>query len=56
MRAYGILKRDAFVECNALSLKGKYVGQTAPKVQFKVREAMGGCLFLDEVRLRVREG
>ena len=27
---------------------GKYVGQTAPKVIAKVREAMGGCLFLDE--------
>merc|ERR1719473_1380335 len=48
LRAYGILKRDAFVEVNALSLKGRYVGQTAPKVIAKVREAMGGCLFLDE--------
>merc|ERR1719473_761768 len=48
LRAYGILKRDAFVECNALELKGKYVGHTAPKVTAKIREAMGGCLFLDE--------
>ena len=48
MRAYGILKKDTFVEYNALELKGQYCGWTAPKVQGAVRSAMGGCLFLDE--------
>ena len=48
MRAYGILKKDVFVEANALELKGEYVGQTAPRVQGIVRSAMGGVLFLDE--------
>ena len=44
-----VLKRDVFVECNALELKGEYVGHTAPKVVGTVRSALGGCLFLDEV-------
>ena len=48
LRAYDVLKKDVFVEANALELKGKYVGQTAPKVQGFVRSAMGGALFLDE--------
>merc|ERR1712166_469788 len=46
--AYGILSRNNFVEKNGLELKGRYVGETAPKVQKAVNEAMGGCLFLDE--------
>jgi AAA+ superfamily predicted ATPase len=48
MHAYGILKKDNFVEANALDLKGEYVGQTAPKVKEMVARSMGGCLFLDE--------
>ena len=36
------------MEMNALELKGKYVGHTAPKVISAFREAMGGVLFLDE--------
>jgi AAA+ superfamily predicted ATPase len=48
LHAHGILPRDAFVERNALVLKGQYVGQTAPTVVEAVRDAMGGCLFIDE--------
>ena len=48
LHAYGILRRDAFVERNGLDLKGSYVGQTAPKVQETFADAMGGTLFVDE--------
>jgi SpoVK/Ycf46/Vps4 family AAA+-type ATPase/DNA polymerase III delta prime subunit len=48
LRAYGVLKKDVFIEMNALDLKGKYVGWTAPLVQNTIRSAMGGALFLDE--------
>ena len=48
LRAYGVLKKDRFVEANALELKGEYCGQTAPRVISTIRSAMGGCLFLDE--------
>ena len=48
LRAYGVLKKDVFVECNALELKAKYVGHTSGNVKQKVQSALGGCLFLDE--------
>jgi hypothetical protein len=46
--AYGLLQKNNFVEKNALELKAKHVGGTAPLVKSAVNEAMGGCLFLDE--------
>jgi len=46
--AHGVLPRDTFVERNALALKGQFVGQTAPTVIEAVKDAMGGCLFIDE--------
>jgi len=46
--AHGVLPRDTFVERNALALKGQFVGQTAPTVTEAIRDAMGGCLFIDE--------
>jgi SpoVK/Ycf46/Vps4 family AAA+-type ATPase len=48
LRAHGVLKKDVFLERNALELKGEYCGQTAPKIKEMFRMAMGGCLFLDE--------
>jgi len=48
LHAYGILKKNTFVEMNVLELKGEYLGGTAPKVIEAVRSALGGCLFLDE--------
>jgi hypothetical protein len=46
--AYGLLPKDNFVERNALELKGQSVGATGPLVIKAVKEASGGCLFLDE--------
>merc|ERR1719197_1869011 len=48
LRAHGVLKKDVFIERNALELKGEYCGQTAPKIKEMFRMALGGCLFLDE--------
>jgi len=48
LRAHGVLKKDVFIERNALELKGEYCGQTAPKIKEIFDMAMGGCLFLDE--------
>eukprot|EP01050_Picozoa_sp_SAG11_P020528 SAG11_NODE_3474_length_2426_cov_1.681564_2_plen_376_part_00 len=49
LKAYGVLSREgSFVEKNALELKGRYVGHTAPRVKDAIQQALGGCLFLDE--------
>jgi len=48
LRAHGVLKKDVFIERNALELKGEYCGQTAPKIREIFNMAIGGCLFLDE--------
>ena len=48
MFTYGVLRKDNFVMINGTSLKGSYVGQTGPKVQAVVQQAMGGTLFIDE--------
>ena len=48
MYAYGLLAKNNFVERNALELKGSTVGSTGPMVMKAVKEASGGCLFLDE--------
>ena len=45
----GLLKRDdVFVECTRGDLVGQYQGHTAQRVKAKVREALGGVLFIDE--------
>ena len=47
--ALGVLpKGNVFVECTRADLVGTHVGETAPMVQNKVQEAMGGVLFIDE--------
>merc|ERR1719401_1544228 len=48
LRAHGVLKKDVFIERNALELKGEYCGQTAPKIKEIFDMAIGGCVFLDE--------
>lgn len=48
-RALGILPDgDRVVECTRADLVASYVGQTAPKVKEKIKEALGGVLFIDE--------
>lgn len=45
----GILQNgDVFVECTRRDLIGEYTGQTTKRVDAKVKEAMGGILFVDE--------
>lgn len=45
----GILPRgNCVVECTRSDLVAKYVGHTAKLVKAKVKEAMGGVLFIDE--------
>ena len=44
----GLLPEDKLVEADRSSLVAEYVGQTAPQVQKKCNEAMGGVLFIDE--------
>ena len=47
-RELGVLSKGNLVETDRSGLVAGYVGQTALKVQEKVREAMGGILFIDE--------
>ena len=48
LRGYGLLRKEVFVERNALELKGTHIGWTCPQVKEMVQGALGGCLFLDE--------
>ena len=44
----GVLPEAKVVETDVRGLIGKYVGETAPKTQNKINDAMGGVLFIDE--------
>jgi SpoVK/Ycf46/Vps4 family AAA+-type ATPase len=44
----GLLESDVFVEVTRGDLVGEYVGQSASKTRAKIKEAMGGVLFIDE--------
>ncbi|MBM7699212.1 right-handed parallel beta-helix repeat-containing protein [Kurthia huakuii] len=44
----GLLEKGHVVHVNREQLVGSYIGQTAPKTQKKIDEAMGGVLFIDE--------
>lgn len=47
-QSLGVLNRGQMVETGSQDLIGQYLGQTAPKVVARVKEAMGGVLFIDE--------
>lgn len=44
----GVLPESKLIETDAHGLIGKYVGETAPKTEAKVNDAMNGVLFIDE--------
>lgn len=48
MRAMGVLPNGRLIETERSGLVACYAGQTAPKTNEKVDEAIGGVLFIDE--------
>ena len=56
LRAIGLLDRGHVVETDRKDLVAEYVGQTAPKTNGKINEAMGGILFIDEAYTLTPEG
>ncbi|MHC0035525.1 AAA family ATPase [Pseudoneobacillus sp. C159] len=48
LKEYGILKRGHLLITSRADFVAGYVGQTAIKTRKKIREALGGVLFIDE--------
>ena len=55
--AMGILKRGHLVETDRSGLVAEYMGQTGPRTQARINEALDGVLFIDEAySLAAKEG
>ncbi|WP_026672121.1 AAA family ATPase [Alkalihalobacterium bogoriense] len=48
LNGIGLLKRGHVIVCGRSDLVAGYIGQTAIKTKQKIREALGGVLFIDE--------
>jgi AAA+ superfamily predicted ATPase len=53
--AMGILAKGHLVETDRSGMVAEYMGQTGPKAQAKINEALDGVLFIDEAYGLVRE-
>ncbi|MGZ4123355.1 MAG: AAA family ATPase, partial [Tumebacillaceae bacterium] len=56
LRAMNLLPRGHYVEASRKDLIAGYMGQTTLKTAEKVKEALGGVLFIDEAYALVRKG
>jgi AAA+ superfamily predicted ATPase len=54
--ALGVLQKGQLIETDRAGLVAEYVGQTAPKVDKVVQEALDGILFIDEAYALAGQG
>ena len=55
-RSLGLLQRGHLIETDRAGLVAEYAGQTAPKANRKIDEALDGILFIDEAYSLVASG